>query len=228
MATLRSSAQMADGRRVEVRCTGRAEGDFSPAFEPAELLAKRRAAIHSEPWTWLRQIHGAAVVHPNHSGDQSGAKADAMVLSVSHAPGCIQTADCVPLVLVGDSAVAVVHAGWQGWMAGVVDQAAEALAQPVAAVWFGPHIGVEDYEFGRADLDQLADRFGDAVVGATRHGVPGLDLYEVMAATARRHGWPTPKPIGGVRRSTASSDFFSHRLRADPERQTTVVWLERT
>ncbi len=225
MAQLRSTAVLADGRRVVATSTTRAEGSFS-IHEPPAVLAERRAAIHRAEWTWLRQVHGSDIVTPTRAGDQAGASADGLIITEADAPGCVQTADCVPVVLVGTSAVAVVHAGWQGWAAGVVDEAGAQLDQTVTAVWFGPHIAVGDYEFGVELLQELSERFGPEILGCTTTGRPGLDLFGLMTNVARRHGWPSPTPIGGVRRNTADDDLFSHRVRGDTGRSTTVVWLE--
>src|SRR6185295_8218635 len=90
--------------------------------------------------------------------EDAGVEADAAVTSVPGAAIAVQTADCVPIALLADGAVGVVHAGWRGLAAGVVEGAVQMLREagdgPVRAA-IGPCIRARCYEFGASDLDQV-------------------------------------------------------------------------
>lgn len=207
-----------------VRSTTVDDGDFAIGRPAAELETLRRKVVDLD-WSWVRQVHGTHVVRVASPGEAAGVEADGLFTSE---PGCaiaVTTADCAPVVLVGIDAVAVVHAGWRGALAGVVTVAAEQLrtlgAEPVASI-LGPCIGPENYEFGAADLDSMSRRFGSEVVGRTVDGQPALDMSAVVGAACEGAGWPRPnQPL-----CTSGERFFSHRTRADVGRQTTVAWLE--
>jgi YfiH family protein len=106
----------------------------------------------------VKQVHGARVV-VHRSGDPRDPNrppADIIVSDDPRAALAIQTADCVPLILVDrrTGAVAAAHAGWRGLAAQVPRVAVDALvrecdsrpADLVVAV--GPCIGACCYEVG--------------------------------------------------------------------------------
>jgi YfiH family protein len=134
----------------------------------------------------LRQVHGATVVEAPWEGTP---EADA---SVSVAPGWlmgIQTADCLPVLLVDAERrhVAAAHAGWRGTAAGVVRRAVRALiacgSRPedlVAAL--GPGIGACCYEVG----EELREAFGADGAAFFRPGPHGRPHLDVRAANVRQ------------------------------------------
>lgn len=206
---------------VRVVCTERADGDFALGAVDDEL----RATIHPAPWTWLRQVHGATVVVAAGPGDGAGVEADAAVTATAGAPLSVLTADCAPVVLIGDRAIGVVHAGWRGVVAGVIEATAAELgslgATPVATV-LGPCIGPSSYEFGDDELALVSARYGPGVCAATGTGRPALDLPAAVAAACEAVGWPAPE----AGPCTSDPAFHSHRTRGDLGRQVTVAWIE--
>jgi YfiH family protein len=169
------------------------------------------------------------VVTVTKPGEHAGAEADA---AVTTAPGCVlavRTADCVPIVLHGSDhrAVGVVHAGWRGLAEGVVDAAIAAMravdVEPTAAT-VGPHIRAGCYEFGSAELAEVATALGAEVVATTLWGTPALDLTAGVHGALRRSGVTDVVDGGGC---TACTDqWFSHRARRDAGRFATTAWLE--
>ncbi|MGH1503919.1 MAG: polyphenol oxidase family protein [Acidimicrobiales bacterium] len=208
-------------RRARIVSTARADGDFG--LERVTDDDRRR--FHPAPWTWLRQVHGADVVTVVAAGAGAGSAADAAVTDVVDAPVAVLTADCAPVVLVGDRAVAAVHAGWRGLVAGVIEAAAARLvaldARPVTTI-LGPCISPASYEFGATDLAVVAARYGPTVGAVSDRGTPALDLPAAVAAACVAAGWPAPERPA----CTSAPGFFSHRTRGDRERQTTLAWLE--
>jgi YfiH family protein len=211
--------------RVAHRFTDRRHGDLAVDGDPGPL-ARCRAAVAPGPWTWLRQVHGAEVVVAASPGEGAGAEADAVVTATPGVVVAVHSADCAPLLLRGDGTVGVVHAGWRGLVAGVVEAAAAAMAElggpPTTAV-LGPCIRPRCYEFGPAELALVADRYGPAVEGRTAWGTPALDLGAAVAEACTRLG----VELDDAGTCTACSPrHWSHRARADTARQALVAWLE--
>lgn len=205
--------------------TDRGHGDLSIG-QPEEVLAPRRAAVAPGPWTWLRQVHGADVVTVASPGAWAGSAADAAVTATAGVTLAVQTADCAPVLLLADGAVGVVHAGWRGLLAGVVEATAAALAElgtpPTAAV-LGPCIRPRCYAFGEAELDEVAARYGDTVRARTADGAPALDLAAGIAAACAGLGLA----LDDAGTCTACSPrHWSYRARADAGRQALVAWIE--
>ncbi|MCL2447723.1 MAG: polyphenol oxidase family protein [Polyangiaceae bacterium] len=133
--------------------------------------ADLRAALGVLTIAQARQVHGARAVEAT---EAEGAEADALVARApvgDVGPGAdsndgaiavgVRVADCVPVLLadVRTGAVAAVHAGWRGVVAGVVSASAALLgARPsdvVAAI--GPCIGACCFEVG-ADVAEAIER----------------------------------------------------------------------
>lgn len=223
----RGSIDAGRGHRVRFVQSDRTDGDFAPG---APGLDARRAVLCSDEWTWLEQVHGATVVRVREPGQHAGVRADAAVTTRRDAPVCVQTADCIPLLLVGAGGVAVVHAGWRGLLEDVVAAAAAELSDATGGgdlvAWRGPCIGPECYEFGLAELDDVVRRFGASVRGQTRQGTAALDLRAAVAVACAEQRIAV---VGVDDRCTACApDTWSHRARADTGRHTLVAWLEAT
>jgi YfiH family protein len=110
-----------------------------------------------------RQVHGTAAVLVDATTSQD-AEGDILLTSDVQCAVSVRVADCVP-ILIGDnatSAVAAVHAGWRGTLAGAASAAVAALTQHfgsspadlVAAI--GPSIGPCCYEVGGEVRDAFA------------------------------------------------------------------------
>jgi polyphenol oxidase len=215
---------------IHVRSTTRAEGDFAIDGEPVGLAVRRRAIV-DRPWVWLRQVHGPAVqvVRAATAEGIAGSEADALVTDEADLVLAIQTADCLPVMLwSAEGVIGAAHAGWRGLDAGVVEATAAAmrdLGATVIEARIGPCISEECYEFGAADLDEVAAGLGDEVRGRTATGSPALDLHRAFGVVARRAGiaaW------GSDASCTACHPerWFSHRARAEAERMATVIWRD--
>lgn len=106
-----------------------------------------------------KQVHGAAVLDAPTRAECAVAEADAIVARAPGEAAGVRVADCAPVLLADprSGAVAAVHAGWRGVVAGVLRAAVERLAperpdELIAAL--GPCIGVCCFEVG----DDVAER----------------------------------------------------------------------
>lgn len=168
------------------------------------------------------QVHGAEVVQAEGEPAGSLRKADALVTCDPSCAVAVRTADCFPVLLaVSDGrAVAAVHAGWRGVIAGVVPAAAAALlrisgASPgelLAAI--GPGIGPDAFQVGEDVAALFARRFGaDAPVRRnTPEGTVQVDLAEAIARQLRECGVPGTRVDRTDRCAHRDrEEFFSHR-----------------
>lgn len=180
-------------------------------------------------------MHGAEIRivtdhRPGGGGDDNAAgrfpEGDGLVSASPSVGLAVLTADCASIALGSDEGVfAAVHAGWRGLLAGVVESAAAAMRNLGATTVhgaLGPTIHAECYQFSEADLDVLASRYGDGVRSVTSSGRPALDLPATVAAAFGAAG---VRPVAGINACTSCDDrYFSHRGRAEVDRQALMVW----
>ena len=188
----------------------------------------RWRAVVDRPLSWLRQVHGAEVVTVTSPGGGAGQQADALVTDHPGAAVAVFTADCGPVALLSrEGPVAVVHAGWRGLLAGVVEAAVSALraagASEIKAV-LGPCIHADRYEFGVGELDRVAGVLGPGVRATSRDGTPALDLPAAVVAALDRAGVHHMEDLGVC--TASSPHHWSHRAAGDVARQAVVVWRE--
>lgn len=167
-------------------------------------------------------------MHVDEPGAGAGEEADA---AVTASPGCvlaIHTADCVPLALASETAIGVAHVGWRGLMAGVVEETVAALrvlsGEGSVRTELGPCIRPRCYEFGPADLDLVAERYGPAVRSTTASGGPALDLPAAIGVALARAG--VDQPLDGGVCTACSPIHWSFRARGDAGRQALLAWVE--
>lgn len=150
------------------------------AFDPAWLVC-------------VRQVHGAAVLRAGEVGE--GSEADALWCHRDDGPCVVGvlTADCVPVLLADreGEAVAAVHSGWRGTVAGVVQETVRALAEAGVpperlAVAIGPCIEQAAFEVG----EEVAAQFDDAFVERRRWPKPHVDLVGVVRSQLVAAGVP--------------------------------------
>jgi len=214
-------------RSARLSFSRRGDGDFRVDGDPGPLAARRQALAPGE-WTWLRQVHGGRVVVVDAPGAHAGAQADAAVTDVPGAVLAVHTADCAPVLLVGEGehVIGAVHAGWRGLLEGVLEAAVGAMGRLGASgvtAHVGPHIRARCYEFGAADLDTVAARYGPRVRALTACDTPALDVsaavrlaLEPLGVTVVDHGGCT---------ACEPDHYFSHRARADVGRMAATVTL---
>jgi YfiH family protein len=123
-------------------------------------------------------------------------------------------ADCLPIALAGVNgaapAVAVIHVGWRGLLAGIVENAVGALGGGALAAAVGPGIGPCCYEVKDDVAEPYRARFGRGIVHDGR-----LDLWRAAESALRDAG------VSRVDRfdlctSCRPELFFSHRRDGKP------------
>ena len=180
---------------------------------PQNVAANRRVLAQELglELSFMRQVHGDEVIAVSRPGRELP-QADAQVTASRGVGLAALVADCLPIALVGDGAVAIVHAGWRGLAGGVIEAAAHGLRGPVHAA-IGPGAGPCCYQVG----EEVRSRFGS--------DGPTLDLKAIAREQLQRAGASEIHDVG-LCTMCAPELFFSHRRDGGVTgRQAGVAWL---
>ncbi len=158
--------------------------DFSPSRRIGSAQ-RFLEALQIESLILVQQVHGTALFDvrgiPTAQGLTIGPEADSVCIERGRVGTAIAvlSADCLPLIIVGESQLAVVHAGWRGLAGGVIEAALQSF-EPSSelTILLGPCAGPSRYEVGEEVLRQFAGRALYKSVG------PGKFLLD-LAGTAR-------------------------------------------
>jgi YfiH family protein len=187
----------------------------------------RLAEIVGAPWARFargRQVHEASVRRVTEAPDgEPPEPADGQATALPGVPAIVLTADCMPIALAADGAVAMLHAGWRGLAAGIVEEGVRALREmggdgPVHAA-IGPAAGVCCYEVGEEVHAAFAAE-GPGVREDRR-----LDLKLIARRRLEAAGVGEVLDVALCTMHEPTSLFFSHRRDGGVTgRQGGVVW----
>ncbi len=169
----------------------------------AENLSIIREAMDGNPSAWVRQVAGDGVVRV--SGAGFAGEADALVSSEEDLSLAVAVADCVPVGLVGEASVGMVHSGWRGTLSGISGKAAREVGEQGLKAYVGPCIRRCCYEVSRELAEEFAREFGDSVVSGRN-----LSLPDAIRVDLERAGVEEVYDLGlctGCRPDL----FYSHR-----------------
>jgi polyphenol oxidase len=220
--------------------TARADGNMS-SVSGAGAQHGRRAREQLRERTGLarhargRQVHGKVVrrVGPGEVPLDEGPAwkappGESLLEADGHAtalPGLgvmVLTADCLPVALGSAGAVAMLHAGWRGLAAGVLEEGVGAVrdlgaGEEIVAV-IGPGAGVCCYEVGA----EVHAALGSGGSGGSAAG--HIDLHATARARLLAAGVSRVRDPGIC--TICDRAFFSHRREgARAGRQAGVAWL---
>jgi YfiH family protein len=189
-----------------------------------------RAALQTEigapPLSFVHQVHGAQVRRITADSPPSLAqrpRVDGQATNLAGVAPTALAADCLPIAVAGEGAVAMLHAGWRGLAAGVIAAGVEAVRQLGApgllSAAIGPGAGPCCYEVG-------------GEVHAAFAGVPeahrgtNVDLKAIARRQLDRAGVEVVADIGICTICSDPRLLFSHRRdRGVTGRQAGVAWL---
>jgi YfiH family protein len=129
------------------------------ADAPENVTENRRRLGETvgHPWPrfcYGRQVHGATVRRATEppSAERPYTEEDGQATALEDAAAIVFVADCLPILLAADGAVAALHGGWRPLAAGVVDEGIRALRElgaggPITAA-LGPSARGCCYEVG--------------------------------------------------------------------------------
>jgi hypothetical protein len=168
------------------------------------------------------QVHGSDVIAIDKPRDlsQDSIKADAIITNKPGITLFMRFADCVPILLYDRElrAVGIIHAGWQGTVALIVQHTVDAMARWYGSdpgnliAGIGPSIGPDHYEVGEDVAKPAMEVFNsDAeLVLEKRNGCWYFDLWKANEILLRRSG---VKNIEQSNECTACDThlWYSHR-----------------
>lgn len=219
--------------------TARVHGNLSSvggenAVDGLQARERLRAALGVRSLLRGYQVHGTVVGRVFAGGERPGLpnalaqedserqpsfQADGYAVAAPTVAAMALTADCVPVVLGAEGAVAALHAGWRGLAAGVLEEGVHAVREvggkgEIVAV-VGPCAGVCCYEVG----EEVHEAFNHS----HRNGRL-IDLRKIAHERLLAAG------VAEVRDAQACTicdeRFFSHRREATHAgRQAGVAWL---
>ena len=161
----------------------------------------------------LRQVHGVEITVADYAWGTEGKPADAAVTDRPSVLVGVRTADCVPILLVDpvQRAVAAVHVGWRGAVAGIVQKAVSVLRVEYGSLAgdiecaVGPGIGACCFEVG----EEVATQFPERVVDRSRRK-PHVDLLAHLRAQLRSAGVGLVAAVGECTQCNPAR-YDSHR-----------------
>ena len=176
-------------------------GDDPEAVD--ENISLIRAAINGRPAAWVRQVAGDTVLRVTEAG--LAGEADALITAESDLCLAVAVADCVPIALVGEREIAMVHSGWRGTLAGVSGKAARELQDSVVRAYIGPSIRRCCYEVSQDLADEFAGVFGEGVVSGRNLSLQDAIRTDLEEAGVEVHDL-------GLCSGCRPDLFYSHRM----------------
>jgi YfiH family protein len=165
----------------------------------AAFLKATDAVDRGRPWplVTLRQIH-SGLIHCVSDGPETQLTGDGLISRTPNLLLGIQTADCIPVILVDSKrkAVGVFHAGWRGTVKRIVEKGVGEMRR-----WFGtlprdihaaigPGIRGCCYEVGAEVQQEFESQFAYAadLFRETRESDPVREKYPMLFLSARAPG----------------------------------------
>jgi YfiH family protein len=194
---------------------GRWTDDDSAAIEENRERLAAEIGVALDDVVQTRQVHGSRVeriaTRPDHIEEADGQATRNRALAL-----LVLTADCLPVALIATEAVAMLHAGWRGLAAGVLEEGVAAMRELGATeiqAAIGPGAGPCCYDVG------------EEVAGAFGQPAGPLDLKAAAAERLHRAGVAAVHDAGLCTICSDPSLFFSHRRDGGVTgRQGGVVW----
>ncbi len=203
--------------------TTRAGGDLAAGQGWTDSLL-RAVGPPPERWAQDHQVHGAhvRVVEADEPVQPFTSEADGQATARRDVACIVRAADCVPIALVAPEAVAMLHGGWRGLAAGVIEEGVSVLtalgASEISAA-IGPHARVCCYETGEEV---------HAAFAGLGHGVRRGANADLEAVARLKLGTVGVKQIHDLGACTICSDvaaFWSFRRDGEGAgRQGGFVW----
>ena len=188
-----------------------------------DRVGGRLAMIRQVHGTLVRRIEDGARRLPDVTGaEQQLEEADGQATGVRGVAPMVLVADCLPVVVAGADAVAILHVGWRGLAEGIVTHGVRAARDlgydgPLEAA-VGPGAGPCCYEVSEEVHAMFVSYEERARNGAN------LDLKAIAREQLERAGVVAVHDVGLC--TICGEDFFSHRRdRGVTGRQAGVAWL---
>ena len=178
-----------------------------------------------ERFLYGKQVHGASVRRATEppGAARPAAEEDGQATALEDAAALVFVADCLPVMLAADGAVAALHCGWRPLRDDIIAEGVAALREvggtgPIAAA-IGPGARGCCYEVGE---ERHAEFTG---IPGARAGERNLDLPNIARHALEHAGVETVHDTGLCTICAGERLFYSHRRdKGVTGRQAGVVW----
>jgi len=197
-------------------------GDSADIFEYNRVLLAEKLMIKPEQLVFPRQTHTNCVAEISNIPENEIKETDALVTNQTGICLCVQTADCVPILLFDpmNNVIAAVHAGWRGTVKKIVEIAVQKMVLKynslpeniVAAI--GPSISPEIYEVGNEVVEEVKKSIPNAEILLHKNssGNFHVNLWEANRQILLENGLHRKNiEILGECSFTESNKYFSAR-----------------
>ncbi len=197
-------------------------GDSENIYENNRVLLAEKLMIKSEQLVFPRQTHTNCVADVSEIPDDEIKETDALVTDKNGICLCVQTADCVPVLLFDpiNNVIAAIHAGWRGTVKLIAKVAVQKMinnygSNPkdiLAAI--GPSISPDIYEVGNNVVDEVKKAIPnpDKTLFKVESGKYHLNLWEANKQVLLKNGLLNKNiEISGECSYSDSSKYFSAR-----------------
>ncbi|MDH5552952.1 MAG: peptidoglycan editing factor PgeF [Nitrosomonas sp.] len=180
---------------------------------------------------WLKQVHGTTILCMD--DEPTSLQGDAALSRTAGTVCAMMVADCLPVYLCdkAGTTVAVVHAGWRGLAAGIIEKTVAEMRQEQTEImaWLGPAIGSESFEVG----EEVRDVFVNHDKQSSAAFVPQqgknsdkwlADIFQLARLRLADAG-VTAVYGGGICTYSDPSRFFSYRRDGETGRMAALIWL---
>jgi len=188
---------------------GFTKDDSKAAVERNRTAFLRKLGAHaardSRPLVTLRQVH-SDIIHNVDSAPQTQLVGDGLITATPGLLLAIQTADCLPIILVDPKrrAVGVFHAGWRGTLQRIVEKGVGEMRRQFGSrprdlkAAIGPAIHACCYQVGEEVRERFESQFAYAagLFTCVEERDPVREKYPMLFLTARPPGHSVlPKKI---------------------------------
>jgi YfiH family protein len=197
-------------------------GDSKDIFENNRALLAEKLMIKPDQLVFPRQTHTNCVAEILDIPENEIKETDALVTNQTGICLCVQTADCVPILLFDpvNIVIAAVHAGWRGTVKKIVEITVQKMVQKYnsspenifAAI--GPSISPEIYEVGNKVVEEVKKSIPNAgiLLHKNSSGKFHFNLWEANRQILLGNGLAEKNiEILGECSFTESNKYFSAR-----------------
>jgi YfiH family protein len=189
-----------------------------------EILASQ-IGIETGKVFFMNQVHGNALSVIDENSDSSlEPTADALFTSTPGIALVVLVADCTPLLLKSTKAVAAVHVGRRGLVAGVMEATLQVferagIKRDEISAELGPSICADCYEVDMKTYEEVVEKNPDAATNIEQHS---LDIAGGLKANLARAGIAFDYSKECVKHDPG---YFSYRNASRTGRQAGVIWI---
>jgi YfiH family protein len=200
-------------------------GDDPDSVRSNRGTLANRIGTEAEKVFFMNQVHGNSVaIIDENSNSSLEPTADALFTSTPGIALVVLVADCTPLLLKSTNAIAAVHVGRRGLVAGVMEATLKffesaGIRRDEISAELGPSICADCYEVDLKTYEEVIEKNPDAATSIEKHS---LNIAGGLRANLAREGIAFEYSRECVKHDPG---YFSYRNASRTGRQAGVIWI---